>query len=288
MTYDDAIETQRSVALAALTERLIAEDLPMPPCFRIQPQHAGCMLIEFGSNAHCPGDPFVQLKDAWDRENPFDLKPWVVDALVAGVHVSHRRWAQSHRPETMPSWAVLVHPLLLAVLLSHEPDRRRMPIRTISGRRVPHVWTIDNEGDTAHPGRLGTSPVKAWYADGYIQCERAGVLMEMGGGAMAAVTVASIPYPKSPDIGRTTISLPAVIPETLLGQVVGRRLGDVVSLPTSGDAEIDRAAADCVILECEELPNGYRLRVSHTTLVPYGVPPTPELKRAMSLAPMIG
>lgn len=286
MSIELAASIQREACIQALTARLEAEGLAMPSCFRVDPTGMDHMNVEFGSNAHCPGDPFVQLRNAWDSTRPERVSTGTLDALQAAAHVSHRRWAQSHRPEKLPSWAVLVHPLLLAVLLYHEPDRRRMPLKSLDHRKIPLRWDVE-DGETVHAGRHGNASVDAWYAKGLIQCSRAGVLMPLPGGGLGAITVESIPHPSSPDIGSHRIMLPGVLPHTLLEQIRGRRLGDVIGLPPTGYDDVDAAAADCPIVDFETAPAGYRIAVGPARLMPYGTPP-PEHARAMSLAPVFG
>ena len=286
MTLDDAIDIQRPAVESAIAAMLADEGLPMPSCFQASPMGSGQMHVHLGTNGLAPGYGLESVPDAWDRTSPHVVRPETVSRVHAFAHLSLRRQAQAHHLERMPSWAVLVHPLLLATLLAHDPDRTRMPFR---GRTCSAVdrWQTDADGQTAHPGRHGNAAVDAWYSHGVMQSLRAGVLMPLHTGGLGAVTVASIPHHDLAAVDGHSISLPGRLPETLRNCIDGRPLGNVLGLPPTGYDDVDEAVRACTVSGIEDLPNGVRIVVAAARLIPYGVAPTPDLARRMMLAPIV-
>jgi len=286
MTLDDAIDIQRPAVESAVAALLADEGLPMPSCFQASPMGSGQMHVHLGTNGLAPGYGLEGVANAWDPKSPHVVRPETVARVHALAHLSLRRQAQAHHLDRMPSWAVLVHPLLLAVLLSHDPDRTRMPFRGETCSAMDR-WETDEEGQTAHPGRHGNAAVDAWYSHGVMQSLRAGVLMPLHTGGLGAVTVASIPHYDHATTGGHTITLPGGMPETLRTCIEGRALGEVLGLPTTGHADVDDAARTCEVASVEDIANGMRITVNAARLIPYGTAPTPDLARRMALAPIV-
>lgn len=113
---------------------------------------------------------------------------------------------------------------------------------------------------------------------GVLRCSRMGVITP----SFACVTMVCTD-------GCTRITVPGRLPETIrLADVAGMRIGDLVGLPSSGDAGVDDAAAGCVVKGMEEMPNGTTFDLEAATLIAYGQAPDEVKARAMALAPVIG
>lgn len=286
MTIDDAIAIQRQAFEGALASLLAAEGLAPPPCFSIEPTASGNVNVHLATGPLALNYPHVMIDRGWSVRDVGHVRPEVLDDILEGAHLSIRRAAQTHEKRSMPSWAVLAHPLLLAVLLAHEPDRSRMPVRGETSCDVPGGrWDIDAQGDVCHAGTVGNATADAWLADGVMQTGSVGVLMRMGVD-IACVTVQSVPHVSMPAVGHTSIAIPTMMPETILS-TLPRRLGDLVGLPATGHPDVDRAAADCIVTGYKDLANGLDLEIAPARLIPYGVAPTPALVRAMDLAPVV-
>lgn len=286
-TIDDAIDIQKALLAADVSRRIKAEGLALPDRFRIEPCGSGALNIHTGCR-HADEYSIRQVDDAWQRDAPGDVRFTTLDAIHEIAHLAIRLSVQMHDVEHMPSWAVLIHPVLLAALLTHEPDRRRMPVRGRSSEKVPGGrWDLDADGKVSHDGRIGTATGDAWLSKGIMQASFVGILMPMGD-KIASVTVSSIPTVGNPGIGNTSITLPGVLPETAVTTIIGRRFGDVIALHQSGHEDVDKAAADCLITGHEETANGFTLKMAPARLIPYGNAPTAEIARAMALAPFTG
>lgn len=284
----NALAMQDIALREAVSALMVAEGLETPSCFRMIPFASGDILVRYATGPDDYGINCERLENVWSVMDVGTIAPDLLERLHGFAHLAIRKAAQKHDKRLMPSWAVLAHPVLLAALFSHEPDRRKMPVRGDYSCDVPGGrWDIDHHGDVCHPGPIGNATADAWTAYGIMQAGSVGMLMRIGS-ILSAVTVKSVPYTADPKIGSTSISMATTLPETVLATIIGRRFGDVVGLPPCGHADVEAAGAECLITGYRQLPNGIEIEVGPTRLVPYGVPPTPELVRIMDLSPVIG
>lgn len=293
MQLDDKIEIQTFAMMSALDERLAADPrtsgLVLPEEFRYEPMGSEQAYVRYGVGWHPmggtstrgarPDDEMRSIPQAWDRMDPAHVIPETLDALQAHAHLALRMAVQVVRPYDAPTWAAMVHPVLLALVLGHDADRTIMPLgttpRDLDGSKR---WNVDNVGNPRHDGVNGTTATgECWMDRGVLRCSRMGVVTP----DMSAVTVVSIE-------SRTTMSMPCSLPDTVkTAGLSGRRLGDVVAMPPCGHPGIDAAAADCRIASYRELANGIEVRFEPAAYIPYGIPPEGVIARCMELSPHI-
>lgn len=283
MRMRDPLDVQRTGLTEALERRLASDPetagLQSPAGLSIEVAHDGSVTARMGKGFWTTRHP-PMLIEPRPQEDAGIGRNDMADRLVAYARRAIRLRAQDFAPADAPSWAVLAHPLALAVIFSHLPDRRRLPIGFQPGCGFPSErWDVDDDGNPAQAGRCGVAVAQGWVGYGVLHLSHLGVLMPISGrDGIAAVTVASGPE-------RTTITVPCSLPNTAIAQLDGQRLGRVLELPTSGDAELDALAADCIIAGHRELPGGIELTLARTRCVPAASAPTESLARALALAP---
>lgn len=290
---DDDIEIQTFAMMRALDARLAADPrtsgLSLPDEFQYHPMGSGQAHVHYGigwypqggldRRGRAPDQEIRSISAAWDRDNPGYVDPETLTSLQQHAQMAMRMVVQACAPFHAPTWAALVHPVLLALLLGHDPDRGIMPLGTQArDLDATRRWPVDDLGNPTHTGTNGTTATgECWMEGGVLRCSRMGVITP----DMSAVTVVSTS-------AGTTMSMPCALPETVAtAGLAGRRLGDVVRMPPTGHAEVDALAADCRIQGMRKLAAGISVSFEPVRFTPYGIPPAGDVARAMDLAPHI-
>ena len=293
---DEAYRVQAAAAMVQLAADLAVdphtEGLSLPSCFGIMPSVGGGMVVRYGASRHDASgsidgrtEALGQIKgEAWDPARPDTVLPHARRELVRHAHVAFRMAVQDMLPIDLPTWAVLVHPVVLAILLSHEPDRRIMPqtMRYLCAKGMEdRRWPVDRDGHPSHDGRCGTATGDVRVEQGVMVVTRMGVLAPVRHSRdIACLSLVSHPT-------ETSLAMPCALPESVIETIVGRRIGDVVSLPTSGSDEVDAAAADVRIAAVEPTGGGLRFTFEDAVHLPYGDDfPDDATRRTMRLGPV--
>lgn len=292
-TLDEAIEIQANALRAMLTERLEADratrGLAPPSCFAISPMGSGSIHFHHGANAYWPSPPVSSGNDLWSKREPEHVRPEAIDATLAACHLAMRQSVQQCTDNSRyPANATLVHPVLLALLLAHEPNRARMPLsddREYTDRKIR--WEVDDTGQVAHPASphavcVGYACGRTWLENGILYASSMGVVAPIEGrSGHAALTVVSSP-------AKTTLSVPGTFPAATIALLKGRTLADAIGMPTIRDGEVAEQANAAVISDVRELANGIEITFAPTRFVPYSTSYDSNQWRRMALAPVSG
>lgn len=253
--------------------------LTLPTAFEIVPTAAGPLSIQIGSLEQIENSQTIT--NAWYVNHPEIVPEAELHDVVELAHLAIRRGVQEDViifPP--PSWAVLIHPVALALILGHKPDRTRYPLSLRVGKSAgPDNWEVDiSDGYPMQKHDGFTSVADCWLReDNLLQFKRLSVIAPR---TMSALTFTS-------SVGRepATLSVPGQFPDVIKTSMIGRALGEVFELPASGSPDIDAAAAHCKIISYAEIANGVTLGFEKTDHIPYGEAPTDDHARAMRLAP---
>ena len=282
------LRIHRRAMMEALLDRL-AEDpdtagLRLPHAFDYAPTTWGNATVTLATRLDGQPARTRTMERCCDPERPEEIAPAALDDLVRHARFAMYEAVASHAADDAPAWAVLVHPVLLAMLLSHEPRREAMPIGWASGGpgRTDR-WDVDHDGQIEHGGVNGTvASGDCSLGSGTLVMRRMGVVLGTPGRGLSSVTMECVPA------RGTSVSVAGIVPQTALASIPGRTLGQVLGLPTSGHADVDAAAAAIVVKAVEELPNGMTLTFERTRFIPYGIAPDDATRRAMALVSISG
>lgn len=260
----------------ALEQDPATTGLTLPPEFEVSPVWNGDLRVQIG-DIYLVENSYV-VTNAWRSSRADAVKDSELHDILHLARKAIRQAAQISTETPPPSWKVLVHPVALALALSHEPDRSRYPLTIRAGQKAGKFnWDVDDGGYPTHIGRQFTSSADTrLWDDNILKIRRLGVIMPR---TLSCVTFMSI---GESDPG--SLTFPGQIPDVLKSSLKGRALGEVLEMPPSGHDEIDALAASCRISGYEDTSNGITLRFDPVDHIPYGEAPDEYSRRAMRLA----